>query len=177
MEYPKVIQNWTHINDNLHPKRSRVFCQVLDIYTCVNYFFWDYDQSVSGDLQFTDLHVFARNLGNKELGFILLEKEKKIRISLGNLDDLPDAPSSINQEYKYSKDKIDNLKHIRLAIEYVTLISEGSNKVSNCDSSDDSYNDSKIFEWRGKWWDPQYRTSFGIIEETMPEFHLKSQKV
>jgi hypothetical protein len=124
---------WFHLydaipKDNLS-KRVRI---VVDIYTCNNYFCFNFKET-----SFTDLLVKSRNL-NAELAYINFNG--MLRISLGDLNKWPEVSNPINtyfsnndfcnkcvgheeclKEDRYPIDEEFKYHHVRLELEYTLL--------------------------------------------------------
>jgi len=185
-------QTWVHIEDSIHPSQSRAFRQVIDLYTNVNYYYFfvsfcekrneckkdgqclnGFDNCLSEDFEFTDLKIYARNMGDTELGFFAEGKER-IKISLGSLKDLPDAPLSITSGTDTEKEN-SGLKHVKLEIAYTQPFNKDSNVFRRIDKYPESKFPSFIKTLIPPFF-PQYKTIVSIPERIMPEFHVKVPK-
>ncbi|MDR1721847.1 MAG: hypothetical protein LBR24_02225 [Methanobrevibacter sp.] len=95
----KLVQSWTHIENNTKPSEGITFRLIVDFYTNEQYVPF----RISGS--FIKFTVKSRYKGN-ELQFVQ-NKNNQIIINLGNLDEWPDS------FYK------ENLKHIKIEISYI----------------------------------------------------------
>ena len=173
----KIKQTWWHIEEIFYPHKGRKVRQVMDIYSNEQFLPISLDSK-----KFLGFRAYARSLNNKELvyledeiiknlpyGSIYRRKpykenfyrkktskkisitDNKIIINLGSLNDYP-----VVQE-----NGTDNLRHIKMEIEYVEL--DPAIYLLEAISFKERFNN--IFM-------PRYEGEFSVVGKIQPEFYI-----
>ena len=149
----EIGQSWFHIEDILYPQKLRIVREVFIINTGQNYL--DFDTSKDPYFIFTDITVIGRNIG-LELSFEDLgDKEKTLRIILGNLENWPSVPNIENKQIPSA------YKNIKLEVKYTQIMKESPNFFKKINFN---------------FLNPVYKTSFRTHGNVQPEFHVKVPK-